>query len=359
MSRPSSSESGFSLIELLVATCIFLVITGIVASALKQITQSQSTVWNRTQMHSGVRGATELLQQEVGQAGRFPIHIDPADPATITTVNPIFGAGTGNCDPKNPGQWLPGPPVVPAAPTQVTSVKSLYATAGTVPASYVLITTMDGLNRETTPVYAIDNSVNPPTLTACFNNDHPAGTKLLVLGGFASGIVPPAAPPTNYPNGSTGSVLKMFGDINGDGNIVYVEYTCDTAPGSTHKLYRNVMDYTSTTKKKLSDALVLLSNVQDNPGGTPCFTYQVDGANPPIVVQGQPVVFVLDVAITLTVETQQTDPVTGKKQQETKALLNVSPRNVFNTWQLANGGFTDHIQSTPASVAALLGMIPS
>ena len=72
MSRPSSPESGFSLIELLVATCIFLVITGIVASALKQITQSQSTVWNRTQMHSGVRGATELLQQEVGQAGRFP-----------------------------------------------------------------------------------------------------------------------------------------------------------------------------------------------------------------------------------------------------------------------------------------------
>jgi type II secretory pathway pseudopilin PulG len=357
MSRPSSSESGFSMIELLVATCIFLVITGIVASALKQITQSQSTVWNRTQMHSGVRGATELLQQEVGQAGRFPVHVDSTDPLTIKTVNPIVGTGTGNCDPKNPG-IIPGPPAG-QGPTQVTSVQGLYATAGTVPASYVLITTMDGKNRETVPVWAVDNSVNPPTLTACFNNDHPAGITLMALGGFANGIVPPADPPTNFPNGSTGSVLKMFGDINGDGNMVYVEYTCDTGPNSTHKLYRNVMDYTSTTKKKLTDALVLLSNVQDNPGGTPCFTYQVDGSNPPVVVQGQPVVFVLDVAITLTVETQQTDPVTGKKQQETKALLNVSPRNVFNTWQLANGGFTDHIQSTPATVAALLGMIPS
>jgi prepilin-type N-terminal cleavage/methylation domain-containing protein len=69
MSR-ARQEAGFSLIELLVATCVFLVITSIVATALRQITHSQSTVWNRTQMHSGLRGATELLQQEVGQAGR-------------------------------------------------------------------------------------------------------------------------------------------------------------------------------------------------------------------------------------------------------------------------------------------------
>ena len=340
------------MIELLVATAIFLGITAIVASALKQITQSQTTVWNRTQMHSGVRGATELLQQEVGQAGRA------ATPTTILTVDPIVGAGTGNCDPKNPG-LAPGPPAGPATPIHVSSVQGLYATAGTVPASYVLITTMDGPNRETTPVWAIDNSVNPPTLTACFNNNHPAGITLMALGGFANGIVPPAAAPTNFPNGSTGSVLKMFGDINGDGKMVYVEYTCDTAVGSTHKLYRNVMDFASTTKPKLTDALVLLSNVYDNPGGTPCFTYQTDGAIPPIIVQGQPVVFILDVAITLTVQTQQKDPVTGKNQQETKALLNVSPRNVFNTWLLANTGYTDHIQSTPATVAALLGMIPS
>ena len=46
-----------------------------------------------------------------------------------------------------------------------------------------------------------------------------------MFGGFATGIVPPqpgsstARPPTE---------LKLFGDINGDGNMVYVEYTCDT-----------------------------------------------------------------------------------------------------------------------------------
>ena len=34
------------------------------------MTTAQKTIWNRTEMHSGIRGATELLQQEVGQAGR-------------------------------------------------------------------------------------------------------------------------------------------------------------------------------------------------------------------------------------------------------------------------------------------------
>ena len=31
-------------------------------------------------------------------------------------------------------------------------------------------------------------------------------------------------------NGSTGTVLKIVGDVNGDGNMVYVEY-CDMANG--------------------------------------------------------------------------------------------------------------------------------
>jgi hypothetical protein len=60
------------------------------------------------------------------------------------------------------------------------------------------------------------------------------------------------------------------------------------------------------------------------------------------------------VAITLTVQTEQVDQVTKAYQTETKALLNVSPRNVFNSWTLANIGYTDRIQSTPASVTNLL-----
>src|SRR5262245_14652415 len=67
------SQAGFSLPELLVAVTILLIISGAVTSGLLQVTTSQKTIWNRTQLHAGVRSATELLQQEVGQAGRVAL----------------------------------------------------------------------------------------------------------------------------------------------------------------------------------------------------------------------------------------------------------------------------------------------
>ena len=55
-------ERGFSLVELLVAMLIMLIISGAATSALLKMTSTQATIWNRTQMHSGIRGATEVLQ---------------------------------------------------------------------------------------------------------------------------------------------------------------------------------------------------------------------------------------------------------------------------------------------------------
>jgi len=220
-----------------------------------------------------------------------------------------------------------------------------------------MVTTLDGGGRETVQLLGMNPGVNPPTITACFGQTHAAGTTISVEGAFGNGIIPPApgvvAGFAGVNNGSTATVLKMFGDINGDGNMVYVEYTCDTANGGQHKLYRNSMAFDAAAKPPLTDALVLLNNIQNNPGGTSCFTYQVAT---PVAIQGQQVGFVLDVAITLTIQTQQVDPVTKLFQQETKALLNVSPRNVFNAWLLAQGLYTDRVQSTPATVSALMAM---
>jgi hypothetical protein len=91
---------------------------------------------------------------------------------------------------------------------------------------------------------------------------------------------------------------------------------------------------------------VLLDNILPNPDGTPCFTYQqqVVGAS----------TYVVGVAITLTVQTEDRDPQTGLFQGETKALLNVSPRNVFHVWQLATLGIGNRIQPMPQTVQALL-----
>ena len=206
-----------------------------------------------------------------------------------------------------------------------------------------------GASQETITLTTAPTST---AITAVFANTHATGVPVLVLGAFGSGIVPPAVSPSTYApggstftfaNGSTGSVLKLYGDINADGNMVYIEYTCDT---TGRNLYRNMMAWDAATKPAASASQVLLGNVIANPNGTPCFTYQTATVGPNTYVTG--------VAITLTVETQLIDPITKVKQTETKALLNVSPRNTFNAWQMASLGIINRIQRMPPSITILL-----
>jgi hypothetical protein len=105
------------------------------------------------------------------------------------------------------------------------------------------------------------------------------------------------------------------------------------------------MSWTAGAKPALDPSMVLLRNITANPLNAPCFSYQTQ------TVAGTR--FVTDVAITLTVQTELVDPITKQKQKETKALLNVSPRNIFNVWELASIGLFDRVQPTPASITAL------
>jgi len=358
------SEAGFSLAEMLIATGLLLVVSSIVTQALLQITNQQQTIWNRTEMHSGVRGATELLQQEVGQAGRIALPnkivsttaLTDFDPTTIADcqVRTVTLACNGACSTDSPN------------PTD-----GLWFDAAT--NASVLMTWLDGDHSETVRIMALDKVANQ--LTACFWENHPntaAPAPVVVRGSFSQGIVPPSAPigPNPQPNGSDWNHLKMFGDINGDGKMRYIEYVCDNGeipgrpdPIATHNLYRNDMAFETAPAAKpvIDNSMILLSNVMPNPvdqNGNPrhCFDYSYP--NPSTMpVQGVNTAFVLDVAVTLTVQTQSIDPITKQFQQETKALLNVSPRNVFFSWELASIGYTDRVQSTPATVAALMAVV--
>jgi prepilin-type N-terminal cleavage/methylation domain-containing protein len=337
------SESGFSLIELMVSTAILLIISGIVTEALMQMTKAQATIWNRTEMHSGIRGATELLQQEVGQAGRISL---PSVIRLAADINPVGGAAPAASDLCDPATPAAAPAVVIGLTSDdvaISPVAGIFAQAGT-PHAFMLLTTMDGNNSESILVGAKDAAATPPTITVCFRKPHAMGTVLTAMGAFATGIIPE----TGVVDGSSSTVLKMYGDINGDGRMVYVEYTCDAT--DTHNLYRTVTAFDAGVKLAPTDEDILLSNVMPNPDGTPCFGYQ------PVTmtVQGTDFTFVLDVAVTLTVQTQNVDPVTRQFQTETKALLNVSPRNVFSAFSLASIGYTDRVQSTPVTVTSLL-----
>ena len=138
--------------------------------------------------------------------------------------------------------------------------------------------------------------------------------------------------------------------------MVFVEYVCDNGSISgvtspSHNLYRNVMPFTQVGKPAVTDSKILLSNIYPNDPDTdgserPCFKYQWGTANG--------LQFVLDVAITLTVQTEQIDPITRQNQRETKALLNVSPRNVFDVWTMSGYGESNRVQFTPPTVTGLL-----
>lgn len=333
--RKISSQSGFSLAEMLVAMAIMLMISGAAMSALLRLTSAQATIWNRTQMHSGIRGATEVLQQEVGQAGRISLPLSPAGAPYVVTLGAAVTAGANTVA------------INSTAPTGPGRTAGMF-----VGQKLVVDTGVDPVTakQETVTVTALTDT----TITATFANPHNAGVPVLALGAFGTGIVPPAASPSTYApagatftyaNGSTGTVLKLYGDINADGNMVYIEYTCDTVGNN---LYRNMMPWNlaAASKPVLAASQVLLSNIIPNPGGTPCFTYQT-------ALVGTSA-FVTDVAITLTAETQLIDPITKQKQTETKALLNVSPRNTFNAWQMASLGIANRIQPMPLQVVLLL-----
>jgi type II secretory pathway pseudopilin PulG len=326
--------------ELIIAMGLLLVVSSIVTTALMQMTQSQTTIWNRTEMHSGIRGATELLQQEVGQAGRAALS------ATVS-LNAAVAVPT-TCDPANPTLNQQTVSVVSkdAQGNIVTLVNGINPLAGIFAAgglnpAHALMSTLDGNDQEAVKIASVDAAGS--TITACFTKPHASGTVLTLAGAFATGIIPNSG----IVNGSSATVLKLYGDIIGDGNMVYIEYTCDTV---SHNLYRNVMAFDAGSKPAVTDSQILLSNIIANPGGTDCFTYQTVT----VMAQGTVFTFVLDVAVTLTVQTQQMDPITKTYQTETKALLNVSPRNVFTAWEMASLGYTDHIQSTPVTITALL-----
>jgi len=335
------SDSGFSLVELLVAMTVMLLISGAAVTAILKLSTTQSTIWNRTQMHSGIRGATEVLQQEVGQAGRLALISGSATCTFNKAVPCITDTPSASTSPQT---------------VNVTSICGMFIGEN--------LTVDTGSNQETVTVTQINGVGSDPTATQCpagstvtagtitaiFSNNHTTQyAPLQALGGFVAGVIP-----TTATNGSTSSVLKLFGDINADGNMVYVEYsvspscicTSSCNPSTTTgNLYRNSMSWNAASKTPASASQILLGNVAANPNGSVCFTYQQKTVGTDT--------YVTDVAVTLTVQTQILDPVTKTYQTETKALLNVSPRNVFNTWELANDGYTDRKQATPSTITTL------
>jgi len=313
-------QVGFSMVETMVSIAVLSAVGGIVMSGMVQLMRTQGSITNRTEMHTSVRSATELLQQEIGQAGKVSLGPPAANVSLASAI------------------------------TSGTVAFTLSASDGSTPTVYAgeALTVDLGPNQEVVTLATGSGASG----TALFQNAHAAGAPVNALGAFGTGVVPPTAAPASYTNGSTATVLKLYGDINSDGNMLYVEYTCvqgtPTAPGT---LYRNEISMTAASKPAVDNTMILLNNVLTNPNdangnAVPCFNYQVKPLGSSYCVT--------DVAVTLTVQTQNRDPQTGVFQPETKALLNVSPRNVSEVYDTASLTDPMRAQPMPASVTALL-----
>src|SRR5438552_325266 len=160
MKNKKRKQRGFSLIELLVATAILVIVAGTVVAGMISTTRSQGTIMNRTQVHASVRNATELMEQEVGQAGKLGSSPGLQFTSAIAAV---------------------GPATVTITSTSGTATTGMYR-------GEQLVIDPDSTSEETV---AITSVLSGSSVTATFANTHAANIPVMVLGGFASGIVPP------------------------------------------------------------------------------------------------------------------------------------------------------------------------
>src|SRR5690242_6153542 len=364
-------QSGFTLMETMVALVVLLAVSAVVMSGMMQMMKTQGTITNRTGMHTSVRSATELLQQEIGQAGKIASAagqmVTPVIGAAISPDVPVTAFVTfGNMSDSNGNSIVPAP---------------LFEGEW--------VTVDEGLPRETVQLKCPAGiglcPIVTPTWQATFTWAHGGpgvNVPVSIQGSFSTGIVPPAFPalpgvlnnpPVGYagypvfpavpiypyPNspaqGSTGTVLKLYGDVNGDGNMVYVEYTCvqgtQAAPGF---VYRNQVPWTANAIPPNDPTMIVLTGVLANPNDVngnpvPCFTYQLQTSGG-VNAAANDLAFVTDVAVTLTVQTPNKDPQIAQFQTETKALLNVSPRNVYDAYLSATFDYSNRVQPMPLNI---------
>src|SRR5229473_7159646 len=87
-------QTGFTLLETMVSLAVLLAVSAIVMGGMNQMMTTQGTVANRTEMHTSVRDATEVLEQEIGQAGKISLPTPPPGTPTWLMLTPVFVLGT-------------------------------------------------------------------------------------------------------------------------------------------------------------------------------------------------------------------------------------------------------------------------
>ena len=290
MINAQEQEAGFSLLELIVSFTMLLLVASIAIYALVGTQRIYSSQQSQADMHAGLRGAFELLTQEIGQAGALNF-----TPTTLTAA--ITSSST-------------------AQNASITSTANIFV------GEKLVVGT--GGSQETVTVTAIGTN----QITGIFTQNHANGSIVAARGVFPQGVL----------SSSTSTSLKIVGDVNADGTISYVQYDCDTSAGT---LTRSITTYSPSVSSR-SASQTLLTNLIANPGSTPCFQYATG-----ITASGY--TFIPSVAVSLTVQTSQRDSQTGQYVTMTKSFSNLSSRNILAGLAMAQSSpaVTNRLQPTP------------
>jgi prepilin-type N-terminal cleavage/methylation domain-containing protein len=292
-----NKSRGFSLIEVMISLLVLLVVAGAAFYALAYYQRNYGSSRLRAVMHEGMRGAVELISQEVGQAGLLDFQ---------TTTSGLT-------------------PIVPALGDQsvvLGSVNSIFQN------QILIVGSAD--TEETVVVDSVNFATS--TIQAIFAKNHPPNSIVRAYGVYPQGIL----------SSSTANDLKIFGDINNDGNISYVQYHCDTSAGTLSRAVTTpVTPDPSLAKNTTYD--VLVNNLIPTPG-VACFQYTPKTLGT--------YTFVTSVAITLSAQTSKVDPQTKQYVTMRKSFLNLAPRNVLMGLELAQNGYRIRLQPTPTIITS-------
>ncbi len=343
-------ERGFSLLELMVSLAILLVISSAAFLALNQNQKVFVTNSTSGTMYATVRSAAELIAQEIGQAGT------------------LCGIASTSSGPACVNAYLSG--VSSATSITISSNQSFYLYPGE-----KLTIDPNSINREVVQISTVSCYLCTTAavgLQTALKKTHSSGTPpsaapVTAQGVIWNGVVVPSVDPNTflrYPTASPTEIvsnkLGLLGDINGDGTLMYVEYTCDF---NSSQLTRSIstVSVTSASFTKSTQNDVLVDNLQFiAPSAYTnsfkyCFSFplptSVDVTNPnDSSVKTYPIT--PQVSLLISVQSPNVDPQTGHQLKFTKSFLNLSPRNSVAALDDGSNNVWETLQELPPSVTS-------
>jgi len=346
-----SSQSGFTLLELLISVALLVILSGAILGGLGSVQNSYRGDELRSSLNQEVRATMEIISQEIGQAG--------LPPSGISGNSLYAGSGADGALATLSGS-------VTAGATSATVSDTTRLQGG------MMVVVDTGANAELLQIVSPANPITVATVdnTPGFQKAHAASAALYPQGVYPNGIyftTPTAIPLViNTTSAFSYQSLIMFGDITGTGKLTIVQYNCPIAnaaltPGSTvaqsanlatymdpnsvqwGPLTRTEYDYsdssglwTSSTANMLDLVRVATVTYAQNHSADGCrFDYNV------VTPSAVNWYMTTSVNVTIIAESVRADPTTARAGTTTgtpvvvaKSFMNIQPRNILNAYNM-------------------------